>query len=310
MKKLVLATAVAALSMTAAQAKPTVYGKAFLALDYTNTEVGSTDVSRIVLKDHSSRFGVKGSEDISHGTKAVYKLEYGLDVDNNGGDFGADPRDAYIGLSNNAAGTLIAGRLTAIDSKVNFSTVAGGMYDNMLASFDAPRANNALAYLTPEMSGLQAGLMYVMDENNAQDSLGRAASGLMVAYGSDMFNAGASYIQAGDAQKHTRLSGNFMLMPNFTVGGLYQMSDYNTSDDENAFQLSAKYGMDATTVYGQFDRVTDRSGVANADRNRYVVGAKQNLAKQTIMHGYLGYTDPKGNNNNTLGVGVGLEKKF
>lgn len=42
MKKLVLATAVAALSVTAAQAAPTVYGKAFLTLDLKD---GDTDVT-------------------------------------------------------------------------------------------------------------------------------------------------------------------------------------------------------------------------------------------------------------------------
>lgn len=317
MKKLVLATAVAALSMTAAQAKPTVYGKAFLTLDYTKTQGGN---SLVELNDNGSRIGLKGSEKISHDTKALYQLEYRIRPEQGKASSTSqfDPRDTYIGLSNNAAGTLLAGRLTAIDSQVNYSTVAGGMYDNMLAFFDAPRANNALAYLTPEMSGLQAGLMYVMDENNpnqdyrADPSLPyTSVAGLMVKYETDAFNAGASYITAyNNDVKITRLSGSLPLMTGFTVGGLYQMTDTPGSNDENAFQLSAKYGMDATTVYGQFDRVTDRAGVANADRSRYVLGAKQNLAKSTILHGYIGYTDPRGGNNNELGLGAGIEKKF
>ncbi|MDE0844013.1 MAG: porin, partial [Psychrobacter pacificensis] len=39
MKKLLLATAIAALSVSAAQAAPTVYGKVFVTTDYVNAEI-------------------------------------------------------------------------------------------------------------------------------------------------------------------------------------------------------------------------------------------------------------------------------
>ena len=62
MKKLLLATAIAALSVSAANAAPTLYGKAFLAADYVNAEFDANnyDEDTIEINSHASRIGIKG----------------------------------------------------------------------------------------------------------------------------------------------------------------------------------------------------------------------------------------------------------
>ena len=163
MKKLVLATAVAALSVTAAQAAPTVYGKAFLTLDLKDGDTDVTTVNhttgvstttssdwddtRSQLNSNASRIGIRGSEALTANTDVVYQLEYGVDVDANTDQFYS--RDTYLGLSNKQYGTLLAGRLKAIDGRVDYANVTeGGVMggDNVLASFDSPRANNTFAF--------------------------------------------------------------------------------------------------------------------------------------------------------------------
>ena len=142
MKKLVLATAVAALSVTAAQAAPTVYGKAFLTLDLqdgdkdvtvvnhttgkstTTSEDWSKDETRSQLNSNASRIGIRGSEPLTANTDVVYQLEYGVDVDANTDQFYS--RDTYLGLSNKQYGTLLAGRLTSIDERVDYANVTQG----------------------------------------------------------------------------------------------------------------------------------------------------------------------------------------
>ena len=49
MKKLLLATAIAALSVSAAQAAPTIYGKAFVTMDYVNTDNGNEDAVKYIV---------------------------------------------------------------------------------------------------------------------------------------------------------------------------------------------------------------------------------------------------------------------
>ena len=62
MKKLLLATAVAALSVSAAQAAPTVYGKAFVTVDYEDIDRdNSADEDSLQINSHASRIGFKGS---------------------------------------------------------------------------------------------------------------------------------------------------------------------------------------------------------------------------------------------------------
>ena len=170
MKKLLLATAIAALSVSAANAAPTVYGKAFLTLDMIT---GDTDVTyddgtpngttinydvddRSQLNSNASRIGLKGSEALTGNTDLLYQLEYGIDVDANSDQFYS--RDTYLGLQNAQYGKVIAGRLTAIDDYVNFANVTqGGVLggDNVLASYDAPRLNNSFAYFSPSYNNMQ-----------------------------------------------------------------------------------------------------------------------------------------------------------
>ncbi|MFC0819635.1 porin [Moraxella marmotae] len=318
MKKLVLATAIAALSVTAAQAAPTVYGKAFLTLDAVDgNDNSSFKDSRTQLNSNASRIGLKGSEALTANTDLVYKLEYRVDIDADTQQFKS--RDTYLGLSNKTYGTLLAGRLTAIDDFVNYANVTeGGVLggDNVLASFDAPRANNTFAYVSPKYNGLTASAMYVLDENNATDNLGRDAFGVAVQYEPEAaYRAGASYIQAGDT-KAIRVSGSYDVTPAATVGALYQNTAFpgaNTKK-ENAFTVSGTYKVAQTpwTAYGQVDVVDNVAGDKDEDLQRLVLGGKYAFNKQTTGHLYSAYlrNDDGHDTDNAYGIGGGLEYKF
>lgn len=360
MKKLLLASAVAALSVTAAQAAPTVYGKAFLTLDLND---GNTDVTRTTgatattssadwnsrsqLNSNGSRIGLRGAEALTANTDLVYQLEYGIDVDantnydSNGNAKGQFySRDTYLGLANEQYGTLLAGRLTAIDDMINYANVtAGGVLggDDVLASFNAPRANNAFAYVSPSYNGLNFLGMYVMDEftgaefdanrrrlnnNGSTDTLGRDAFGVGVQYtpAGQAYRAGATYIQSGDL-KFTRLSGDYKLNPALTVGALYQLSDY-TDNNENAFTVSGQYKVAQTpwTTYAQVDWVDNVLGASNADTQRLVVGGKYAFNTNTTGHIYGAYLNGETTTTNGattvktetdgFGIGGGIEYKF
>ena len=336
MKKLVLATAVAALSVTAAQAAPTVYGKAFLTLDLkdgdtdvtvvdrntgkstTKSEDWSKDETRSQLNSNASRIGIRGSEALTANTDVVYQLEYGVDVDANTDQFYS--RDTYLGLSNKQYGTLLAGRLKAIDGRVDYANVTeGGVMggDNVLASFDAPRANNTFAYIAPTYNDVTVSAMYVMDENSDNvvtknkvldndgkkigyfettkagfDTFGRDAFGLAAQYEPNApYRAGVSYIQAGDALKAVRLSGAYDLSPTYTIGALYQNTNYDSDDNENAFTLSVSHKVAQTpwTTYGQVDLVDNANGNANAEKQRFVLGGKYAFNRATTGHIYGAY---------------------
>lgn len=327
MKKLLLASAVAALSITAAQAAPTVYGKVYLTLDLQDGNKNSSSKdSRSQLKSNASRLGIKGSENLTANTDLVYQLEYRLDVDTHG-KRNWESRDTYLGLAHKQYGTLVAGRLSAIDGYVDYANVAtGGVVggSGVLASFDAERANNTFAYFSPEYNGVQFMGMYTMDEmkkpsvtkklevqpngtvkevdvidvtGGGNDSFGRDVWGVGAKYEPENapVKAGVSYIQAGDF-KAARLSGAYAVNPALTAGALYQYTKHGKdSKNESAFTVSANYKVAQTpwTAYGQIDVVDNAGGDKNHDKQRLVVGGKYAFNKNTTGHVYSGYLKDK-----------------
>ena len=333
MKKLLLATAVAALSVSAAQAAPTVYGEAFLTLDLVEADVdetagGTTTTGnadeRTSLNSNASRIGLKGSEALTANTDLLYQLEYGIDVDdqdNGRGQFYS--RDTYVGLQNAQYGKVLAGRLTAIDDYVNFANVTqGGVLggDNVLASFDALRLDNSFAYFSPSYNNMQFMAMYGLDEDNFVDE--QNIAGVAGKYAMGPMNAGLSYIQAsgdviGDFKKAIRVSGNYAVNPALTVGALYQNTDLNTDDNENAFTLSGEMKTATPwTAYAQADVVSNVDGDKDGDALRGVVGGKYAINAATTGHVYGAYLNEEyddGTNKEDydgFGIGGGIEYKF
>lgn len=311
MKKLLLATAVAALSVSAAHAAPTVYGKALVTVDYSDFD----DESSTQLNS-TGRIGFKGAEALTANTDVVYQLEYGIDVDADEGE-NFRSRDTYIGLSNKQYGTLVAGRLSAIDDNINYVSQTVGQYDSFnAASWDGERVNNAMAYFSPAYNGLQFMGMYAFKEDNASDLATDAeAFGVGVKYepANQPFRAGATYIKSGDFNT-TRLSGAYDLNNQIGLGALYQISDLDTSDKENLAAVSATYKTATPwTAYAQAEMTSNVGGVDGDDAQRLVLGGKYAFKANATGHVYAGYSnlEQEGQDDRDgFGIGTGIEYKF
>ena len=314
MKKLLLATAVAALSISAAQAAPTVYGKAFLTLDYSDFD----DKSDTTLNSNSSRIGFKGAEALTANTDLVYQLEYGIDIDENSDQFTS--RDTYLGLANKQYGTFVAGRLTTIDDNINYANQASGGVlggDDVLASFTAQRANNAMAYFSPTYNGLQFMGMYGLDGDQDANSLSdheQFGAGVKYEPTNQPFRVGATYITAGDALKAARVSGSYDLNKDVTLGALYQNTDKDTDDNENLITVSGTYKTATPwTAYAQADVVSNVAGESDDDAQRYIIGGKYAFNANTTGHVYGAYLNKDLANDESVdgfGIGTGIEYKF
>ena len=344
MKKLLLATAVAALSVSAANAAPTVYGKILLTTDYVDGNVTvKEDGNKLIDEDYSttqlnstgSRIGFKGAEALTANTDVVYQLEYGVDVDENSQQFKS--RDTYLGLANKQYGTFVAGRLSAIDDNINYATQTVGLYDSYntgfsvdddelewdgsLASFDGNRIDNAFAYFSPSYNGMQFMAMYALDgdRDNSDASLDQEGYGVGVKYepSNEPFRAGATYIKSGDFST-ARLSGAFDVNAATTLGALYQVTDSDEDKNENLFTLSGSYAIPATKwkAYAQGDIVKNIRGLDGLDGSRFVVGGKYGFNAATTGHLYTGYSKIEASEDgydldaSGFGLGAGLEYKF
>ncbi|OAJ52329.1 porin [Paraburkholderia ginsengiterrae] len=208
MKKtaITLAASFAIAAPAFAQNSVTLYGVIDEGIDYTNNVGGKHLYELQSGYAQGSRWGLKGTEDLGGGLKAVFQLENGFNVNNGklgqgGLMFG---RQAYVGLANDAYGTVTFGR--QYDSLVDYlaQTTANGNWagylfahpydnDNTDNSF---RVNNTVKYASPTFAGFQFGGTYSFSNdtnfaNNRQYSVGGqyANGGLLVA---------AAYLQANN----------------------------------------------------------------------------------------------------------------
>ena len=183
MKKSILAIAVAATmaASTAAVAAPTVYGNVNLSIDaYDNDVVGADN--NIAMHSNTSAIGVKGSEDLGDGLKAIYKVEFqinllGPPVPEPDAAWGTNlspegtgaltGRDQFIGLKG-GWGTLKLGAYSSnykqmggkVDPLYRTPLEARGFLDiqsplHRGRGINNGRMTNAVQYVSPKMAGIQ-----------------------------------------------------------------------------------------------------------------------------------------------------------
>ena len=327
MKKLLLATAIAALSVSAAQAAPTIYGKAFVTMDYVNTDNGNEDSDSVQINSNSSRIGFKGSEAITANTDVIYQLEYGIDIDNDAED-NFKNRDTYLGLNNKTYGQFRFGHNQSTTDYVNNVLVSDAYFDN-LSDFmaDSGRVKNSVVWLAPKYQGLplQIAAMYAADETSVEDSSDRN-SGFGV---SAMFDQGTGFTAGLAYDKDVNITGDiirgsatvdlgkYMAAP-VTLGALYQVADYDlTSKDEKGLLVSAALGLSnfakPASVYAQYNTTSNVGGLEDVDADQIVVGGRYFYKENMIAHAYVGANTkevPNLADQDAFAIGGGLEYKF
>ena len=344
MKKLLLASAIAALSVSAANAAPTVYGKVFLTADYVDEEfdpsvVGVDDYNEdgVQINSQGSRIGFKGSEPMTANTDVVYQLEYGIDVDGDDNQTFKN-RDTYLGINNKSFGEFRAGKNQSTTDYINNVIVNEGYWDNLgstkldeeqkvaaLNMADSGRIANSIVWKAPKFEGVpvEFAAMYANDD----DITGENQSGWGV---SAMFDQGAGYTLGLAYEDDLNIKGSMIRgtgtldLATFnsgfpvTVGALYQEADYDYGDKkEKGYVVSAQMGLTnfakPATIYAQYNNTSDLNGVDGWDSDQIVVGGKYYYQKNMIAHAYVGQNDADFGNNGdgkVFAVGGGLEYKF
>ncbi len=174
MKKTLLAAALLAGFAGVAQAETsvTLYGIIDTGLGYNKVEAPNGDkASRVGMINgvqNGSRWGLRGSEDLGDGLRAVFQLESGFDSGNGNSAQGGRlfGRQATVGLASDSWGQIDFGRQTNIASKY-FGSIdpfgAGFGQANIgvgLSAANTQRYDNMVMYQTPSFSGFQFGVGY------------------------------------------------------------------------------------------------------------------------------------------------------
>jgi predicted porin len=355
MKKSLIALAVLAASgVASAQSTVTLYGlvDAYVGSLKTKTDAAGTSTSLRQSAINSggfntSRFGLKGSEDLGGGLKANFLLESGFNVDtgaipNNGPtNTSLFSRQSWVGVSG-AFGEVKLGKMWT-----PFDDVKGSGAAAFDANIFAPAANvwlsnnyndrpgNAIYYATPDISGFSAAAMYSLGENKTVAAgAGRVASG-HVKYAAGPAFVALSYQEEkanGNAvsTKYTQLNGSWDFGPAKLLAAYGQVKNglftniTNTPttpaattvvDKSREYQLGVDVPVGpALTLSGGVARskITLAAAGGEVKATGFGLAAKYDLSKRTFV--YTGLQLAK----NTLGnsevkndtFAVGVQHKF
>jgi len=269
MKKTLIATAVAAgvLASGAAQASPTVYGILHFSVNALTDKIysGTTLVESdgLDMTSNTSAVGVKGSEDLGGGLKAIYKAEFKITP------FGGDPeggslqrRDVWIGLKGGwgkaAAGTM-SNNYKQMGSKVDplWRTQVEGRGDlNMMSGAHGGagtqgqgRSEQTLQYTTPKMAGIELVL---------QTTLSNADGDQAVSGGRTISNDETVGVGIRWSNKSFLLYADY-LDPNAPGTGAFNCTT-NCDGDETIAKLGGKWANKAFQVSAQYEMTEDQTG--------------------------------------------------
>ena len=198
MKKTLAAVAVlGAFAGSAFAADVTMYGRLDAGFQYNKNSVevdGQEVIDDSSAKMESgqstgSRFGVKGTEELSEGLKVGFVLEHGFSVDDggNGDDTRMFNREASLQLISDDYGTLALGRMGSIKSDAGtFGFYAGavnpfgtgwsnipGVGASIFSGHDS-RWDNTITYKSPTFAGTTVYAQYSMGGNGDDEMTHRA----------------------------------------------------------------------------------------------------------------------------------------
>ncbi|HGO6126421.1 porin [Burkholderia cepacia] len=291
-----------------AQSSVTLYGLIDEGINYTNNVGGHSNFEMQSGFAQGSRWGLKGNEDLGGGTKAVFQLENGFDV--NSGAAGQAKRmfgrQAYVGLQSDQIGTLTFGR--QYDSVVDYLAplTANGNWGGYLFShpFDNDntdnsfRLNNSIKFASNVYGGFSFGGLYGFS-NQASGFANNRAYSVGAQYIGGPLSVAAAYMQinnpGGTSIGSLATDDTSFVASRQRVWGAginYQVSNdasigfvYSHADLQNA----------SSSVYiGSFKSLADSLKFDN-----FEINAKYQFTKSMYVGGVYSYT--RGHFNSAAG---------
>lgn len=310
-KLLSMAVAAAMVAPTAAMAEAILYGKLHMSIDWADVENGFqgwgvNGGGAIPGVERANRIGVKGSEDLGNGMKAIYQVEFGVKMTEesttgnaaSGSNDSITMRNSFVGLTG-GWGTFVVGRN---DTPLKTSTGKLDLFSDTMADyngtvgFDDVRADNAIAYVSPSLSGFQLAAAVhsggastaISQENLNSDSLAEAYS-IAGIYSNGPFYVSLAYEALGNELYMNTATSDNELSPayieddytkwrvglglldwnGFTLAAIYeeqsdkpvrQLGAGNANDQLSLWQIQAGYSFGNNMVkamYGAGDRGGD-----------------------------------------------------
>jgi len=298
MKKSLLALAVGtamAMGHTVAQADAQVYGSLRVHMANTSPDEGSSTTG---LQDGSSRFGIRGSEDLGNDLSAFAHLEFRVNAASFNNNFAAESpnningRLAYVGLRG-AFGSLSAGTQWGTYTNYGFSAVDQFIIMGLEShSYVRYRDTHSLQWDSADMGPVSLGAQVRMD-----GGAGKTVDDFTVGATVDL---GAATLQGAINRDQNESESNWIVAvsveaaPGLTLAAAYE--DYSIGGEGDNINAYIGYSLGQTLLHAAWGR---QSPDGASSENDWIVGLIHRLSSRT--HVYFEHHDQFAGDYTVLG---------
>lgn len=312
MKKSLIALAVmAAAGAASAQSSVQLYGLADVWFGSAKTEVKLEGVSSSVRNTavesggvNTSRWGVKGSEDLGGGLKANFNLEQGFNLDTGSNQDVAQEgkaskafgRQAWVGVSGGFGEVQVGKVWTSYDdvrSAANDTFNANIAASNRAWLGYADRTDNGLKYISPSYNGFSGSLTLAFGEDKNTVDGGNSASSV-TSLGLHYANGPLVVGFAHQQQKQNGIGGVFSALPGVGAAELTDILGGGEVLGKTTYNvLNGSYNFGVAKLVGGISRVkqTFEGDSDSAKAKEYNLGVEVPLAANLNLG--LGYANSK-----------------
>jgi len=270
----------------------------------------------------TSRFGLRGSEDLGGGLKANFNLEAGITADTGATSSPFFNRQSWVGLSSASFGDITLGRVLPTISDVFVLSMQASYLGNTAAAMDGgaqgagssvarfnnmiggTRVDNTIKYQSPSFSGFKLHAMASLGEVPGSSSAGRMLSAA-ASYSSENIEAGLAYHErqcteaagcgAGKAKDQiVGLGAAYKL--NGARYAMYYTRQENAlnvqGNNADVLSLMAQVPVGAWLLGGGLQFQNDRTAL-NQDARQLNLAAKYLLSKRTQLYAIYAHQSVK-----------------
>ncbi|CAN7682617.1 porin [Caballeronia sp. dw_19] len=243
-----------------AQSSVTLYGLIDEAVGYVGHASGNEKQVGLFAGNLSGdRWGVKGTEDLGGGLKAIFQLENGFNLNTGGlGQGGREfGRQAFVGLTADKLGTVTIGRqydplvdmVQGITGDNYWASIVGtpgdvDNYDNSL------RVSNTVKYVSPNYAGLQFEGLYGFSNLAGTTGQGQTWSGA-VAYNNGPLGLAAGYFYASNPSAGRTAAAGSVWSANQSSDSIFDgpiNSGYTSAHSLSIARAAAQYAIGPVTL--------------------------------------------------------------
>lgn len=338
-KTIVLGAVLAAFGGAAvAQSSVTLFGVIDANVRYVKT--GSTNLKQVGTDGLSaSRLGVRGTEDLGGGLKAMFKLENRFNIDD-GTSVGGFSGDAYVALAG-GFGTVKLGRTAPAFDDVRAMANSKNVFDSDLTPTGAvfgmgvalvnrdkdgvaipgavvglkgtdytSRAANGIRYESPVMGGVSGALTYAFGEDETATKDANDLVSLNLKYAAGPLAVGLGYQKekaaGATSNKYTALSGSYDFGMAALSAGYQKRNGTAASGDDKGYTLGVTMplGSAMNVSLGYASEETKVAGATVADNSGWALGLGYSMSKRTTL--FAGFQDVS--QENAAGAEVGKQR--